>query len=141
MRRTAAEFDNYRKRTQREAAEAETRARAFVLSQFLPVLDNLSRALNAAEHHEEGKVLDGVRLTHAQFADLLRKEGVEELDPQGEPFDPELHEAMLTQPSPQPEGTVTAVFEKGYRLGDRLLRPARVVVSAGPTGLDGGEEA
>jgi molecular chaperone GrpE len=111
--------------------EAESRARGRMLVEFLPVLDNLGRALEAAEHHEEGKVLDGVRLTHNLFTALLEKEGVAEMCPLGEPFDPQLHEAMMTQPSSQPEGTVTAVLERGYRMGERVLRPARVAVSAG----------
>jgi molecular chaperone GrpE len=105
-----------------------------LLAEFLPVLDNLERALSAAEHHEEGKVLEGVRLTHSMFADLLRKEGVTEVDPLGAAFDPHMHEALMSQPSDSEEGTVTAVFERGYVFGDRVLRPAKVVVSAGPAG-------
>jgi molecular chaperone GrpE len=130
--RLKAEFENYRKRSQRERDEAESRARGRLLVEFLPILDNLGRALNAAEHHEEGKVLDGVRMTHSQFLSLLEKEGVSEVCPLGEPFDPEVHEAMLTQPSELPEGTITAVLEPGYRTADRVLRPARVAVSTGP---------
>lgn len=130
--RLKAEFENYRKRSRREMEEVESRARGALLLEFLPVLDNLSRALDAAEHHEEGKVLDGVRMTHGQFLALLRKEGVSEICPLGEPFNPELHEAMIFQPSDQPEGTVTAVLDRGYMLGDRVLRAARVAVSAGP---------
>lgn len=133
LQRLKAEFDNFRKRADREVLEARTRARMGLLAEFLPVLDNLERALNAAEQHEEGKVLEGVRLTHVLFADLLRKEGVTEVDALGVPFDPHLHEAVMAQPSDQEEGLVTAVFEQGYVLGDRVLRPAKVVVSAGPT--------
>jgi len=139
--RLKAEFENYRKRTQRELLDSEARARATVLCEFLPVLDNLDRALNAAEHHDEGKVLEGVRLTHSLFQELLRREGVEVIDPAGEPFDPEAHEAMISQPSTEPEGMVSAVLEKGYRMGERLLRPARVAVSAGPAPGSGGQEA
>lgn len=133
LQRLKAEFDNFRKRADREVLEARARARMGLLAEFLPVFDNLDRALSAAEHHEEGKVLEGVRLTHVLFADLLRKEGVTEVDALGAPFDPHLHEAVMTQPSDQEEGLVTAVFEQGYVLGDRVLRPAKVVVSAGPT--------
>jgi molecular chaperone GrpE len=137
--RLKAEFENFRKRSRRELAEAEERARGRLLVEFLPVMDNLGRALDAAEHHEEGKVLEGVRLTHGQFVGLLAKEGVSEIAPLGEPFDPHHHDAMLTQPSEAPEGTVVAVLERGYALGDRVLRPARVAVSSGP--LAGGREA
>lgn len=136
LRRLQAEFENYRKRARRELAEAQDAARASVLKDLLPVLDNLDRALNAAEHHEEGKVLEGVRLTRALFAELLRKAGVRELDPKGEAFDPSVHEAMMAVPSSEPEGTVLEVFEKGYLLGDRVLRPARVAVATG-----GGDES
>ena len=129
--RLKAEFDNYRKRTQRELREADTRARSSVLAEFLPILDNLERALNAAEHHEEGKVLAGVRSTLNLFTDLLRREGVEQVDPLEKPFDPQLHEAMLAQPSDKEEGIVTSVFERGYVMDDRVLRPAKVAVSSG----------
>jgi molecular chaperone GrpE len=129
--RLQAEFDNYRKRTQRELREADARVRSSVLAEFLPVLDNLERALNAAEHHEEGKVLAGVRSTLNLFADLLRREGVGLVDPLDEPFDPLLHEAMLAQPSDKEEGIVISVLERGYVLGDRVLRPAKVAVSSG----------
>ena len=129
--RLKAEFDNYRKRTHRELLETDARVRTSVLAEFLPVLDNLERALNAAEHHEEGKVLAGVRSTLNLFADLLRREGVEQVDPLDGPFDPQLHEAMLAQPSDKEEGIVTSVFERGYVMGDRVLRPAKVAVSSG----------
>lgn len=132
LQRLKAEFENFRKRADRDVLEARARARMGLLAEFLPVLDNLERALSAAEHHEEGKVLEGVRLTHSMFADLLRKEGVAEVDPLGAAFDPHMHEALMTQPSDSEEGTVTAVFERGYVFGDRVLRPAKVVVSAGP---------
>src|SRR5680860_608595 len=129
--RLRAEFENYRKRVQRESAEAQTRGRASLLAEFLPILDNLDRALNAAEHHEERKVLEGVQLTHSLFTDLLQKEGVKEIDPQGSVFDPELHEAVMAEPSDEEEGIVTRVFERGYMIENRVLRPARVVVSQG----------
>lgn len=132
LRRLQAEFDNYRRRSQRESTEVRARARSGLLGEFLPVFDNLTRALDAAEHHEEGKVLDGVRLTHNLFADLLRREGVEEIHPLGSAFDPNLHEAIASLPSAEQEGTVISVVEKGYTAGDTVLRPARVAVSAGP---------
>jgi molecular chaperone GrpE len=131
LQRMQAEFDNYRKRARREIAEASEAARGSLLRDFLPVLDNLSRALDAAEHHEEGKVLNGVKLTESIFLDLLSREGVQVVDPLGQSFDPALHEAMAYQPADQPEGTVIAVVEKGYLRNDRVLRPAKVAVSAG----------
>jgi molecular chaperone GrpE len=131
MLRMRAEFDNFRRRTSTEVIDAGTRAQCDLLGDMLPVLDNLDRALDAAEHHQEGKVLDGVRLTRKLFVDLLSCTGVEEIEGQGEPFDPTMHEAVLVQVSDQPEGTVAAVLQKGYRQGDRVLRPARVAVSAG----------
>ena len=115
--RQRAEFENYRRRTQKELTEAETRARGRVLGEFLPILDNLDRALNAAEHHEEGKVLQGVRMTHTLFEDLMRREGVTAIDPVGEAFDPSVHEAMVFAPSVHPEGVVTTTLERGYRHG------------------------
>jgi molecular chaperone GrpE len=130
--RLRAEFDNFRRRTSREVIDAEARAQAQVLSDLLPVLDNLDRALEAAEHHEEGKVLDGVRMTRNMFADLLGRAGVEEIGEVGTLFDPNLHEAVLVQSSEQPEGTVAAVLQRGYRQGERILRAARVAVSSGP---------
>mgnify|MGYP002412987374 CR=1 FL=1 len=140
LQRLQAEFDNFRRRARREIGDASEAARAGLLGDFLPVLDNLERALNAAEHHQEGKVLEGVRLTRSLFVDLLRREGVEEVDPLGGAFDPTMHEAMLARPAAEPEGTVVDVFEKGYTLGDRILRPARVIVSSGEAGPAGATE-
>jgi molecular chaperone GrpE len=132
--RLQAEFDNFRKRASRESIDTHARTQCAVLSDFLPVLDNLERALDAAEHHEEGKVLDGVRMTRDMFVSLLARAGVEEIAGVGAPFDPQVHDAMLVQPSEHDEGHVVAVIERGYRQGDRILRPARVVVSAGRAG-------
>jgi molecular chaperone GrpE len=130
--RLRAEFENFRKRAARELVEARDRARGELLGELLPVLDNLERALDAAEHHDEGKVLGGVRLTRDLFVELLRRSGVEEIETVGTPFDPHVHDAMLEQASDQKEGMVAAVLERGYRQGDRVLRPARVAVSSGP---------
>lgn len=129
--RLRAEFDNYRKRSVRELCDARVCAQGELLVDMLPVLDNLERALDAAEHHEEGKVLQGVRLTRDQFVNLLAKAGVEEVPGVGLPFDPVIHEAVAVQPSELDEGLVSVVLERGYRQGDQVLRPARVVVSAG----------
>ena len=132
--RLRAEFDNFRRRAARELVESRERAQGELLSDLLPVLDNLERALDAAEHHDEGKVLGGVRMTRDMFVDLLSRAGVEEIETVGVQFDPEVHDAILMQPSDHDEGAVTAMLERGYRQGHRVLRPARVVVSAGPAG-------
>jgi molecular chaperone GrpE len=139
LMRLQAEFDNYRRRSQKESTEARTRARGSLLTEFLPVFDNLARALDAAEHHEEGKVLEGVRLTHNLFAGLLGREGVSEIPALDAHFDPHLHEAVITVPSEAEEGIVVQVVEKGYTFDDKVLRPARVVVSAGPVASSGEE--
>jgi molecular chaperone GrpE len=130
LRRLAAEFDNYRKRVARDHERIVERAGERLVKELLPVLDDLERALEAAERHEEATLEDGVRLVHRQLAETLRKEGLEEIETEG-PFDPHVHEALLSQPSDEEEGSVIEVLQKGYRLGDRVLRPARVVV-AGP---------
>jgi molecular chaperone GrpE len=131
LQRVAAEFENYRKRTARDQAGFAARANERLVKELLPVLDDLGRALEAAEQHEEAKLEEGVRLVHRQLAELLRKEGLAEIETDGQ-FDPHVHEALLTQPSEAPEGTVIDVVQKGYKLGDRVLRPARVVVAAAP---------
>jgi len=129
--RLRAEFENFRKRSVRELVESRERAQGELLNDLLPVLDNLERALDAAEHHDEGKVLGGVRMTRDMFVDLLKRTGVEEIETDSVPFDPAVHEAMLMQPSDRDEGLITAVLQKGYRQGERVLRPARVAVSSG----------
>ena len=130
--RLRAEFDNYRRRSAKELTDARSCAQGDLLADLLPVLDNLERALDAAEHHEEGKVLQGVRMTRDLFVGLLTRAGVEEVPGVGTEFDPAVHEAILHQPSDQEEeGVVTAVLERGYKQGLQVLRPARVVVSAG----------
>ena len=100
------------------------------MNELLPVLDDLERALEAAEAHEEAKLEEGVALVARSFADVLRKEGLEEVSTEGR-FDPHVHEALLSQPSEAEEGSVIEVLQKGYRLGDRVIRPARVVISSG----------
>jgi molecular chaperone GrpE len=123
LQRLAAEFENYRKRAARDQDA--------LVKELLPVLDDLERALEAAASHEEAKLEEGVRLVHRQLAEVLRKEGLAEVETDGR-FDPHQHEALLAQPSDAEEGSVIDVVQKGYRLGDRVLRPARVVVAAPP---------
>jgi molecular chaperone GrpE len=130
LKRVAADFDNYRKRVARDQAALVERAHERVVKELLPVLDDLERALVAAEEHEEAKLEEGVRLVHRELRDALAKEGLVEIETEGE-FDPHVHEALLTQPSEESDGAILQVIQKGYRLGDRVLRPARVVVSQG----------
>ncbi len=129
LQRLKAEFDNFRKRTAREQSDLFARASERIVKELLPIFDDLGRALEAAEQHEEAKLEDGVRLVQRALADLLAKEGLAEIETEGQ-FDPHVHEALLSQPSEAAEGTVLDVVQKGYRLGDRVLRPARVVVAA-----------
>ena len=130
LQRVAADFDNFRKRTARDHEALIARAAERLVKELLPVLDDLERALEAAEVHEEAKLEEGVRLVHRELSHVLQKEGLVAVETDGK-FDPHEHEALLTQPSEAEEGEILEVIQKGYRLGDRVLRPARVVVSAG----------
>ena len=131
LRRVAADFDNYRKRVAREQTQILARSGERVVAKLLPVLDDLERALDAAEHHEEARVLEGVRMTKDALAAVLASEGVEEIPADG-PFDPHVHEALMTQPGDGVEpGHVVQVVTRGYKIGDVVLRPARVVVAEG----------
>ncbi|HZP73865.1 MAG TPA: nucleotide exchange factor GrpE [Gaiellaceae bacterium] len=130
LQRLKAEFDNYRKRVARDQHDLVARAAERLVSELVPVLDDLERALEAAASHEEAKLEEGVRLVYRALADALAKEGLAEIPTDGA-FDPHTQEALLSQPSDAAEGTVIQVLQKGYMLGDRVLRPARVVISAG----------
>jgi molecular chaperone GrpE len=130
VKRVAADFDNYRKRAARDQQSLVARAHERLVKDLLPVLDDLERALEAAEQHEEAKLEDGVRLVHRELRGTLEKEGLVEIETDGE-FDPHVHEALLSQPSEEEDGAILQVIQKGYRLGDRVLRPARVVISQG----------
>lgn len=135
--RAAAEFENYKKRMAREHEEVRVRAGQRLIVELLPVADDLERALDAFDQHmdEPEKVRDGVALVHRALATLLEREGVREVAPAvGDAFDPNFHEALLSQPAEQPADTVLGVIQKGFLLGERVIRPARVVVSAGPAG-------
>ncbi len=129
LQRVAADFDNYRKRAVRDQQSLVARAAERLVAGLLPVLDDLERALQAAAEHEEAKLEEGVSLVHRELTDLLRKEGLVEVETDG-PFDPHVHEALLAQPAEgAAQGQVIQVLQKGYRLGDRVLRPARVIVA------------
>jgi len=130
LQRLKAEFDNYRKRTARDQEQLVARAHERLAKELLPVLDDLERALAAAEEHEEAQLEEGVRLVHRALVDALQKEGLAEIETDGQ-FDPHVHEALLTQPDDDKEsGAILDVLQKGYRIGDRVLRPARVIVVA-----------
>jgi molecular chaperone GrpE len=130
LKRVAADFENYRKRVARDQEGLVARAHERLVKELLPVLDDLERSLEAAAQHEEAKLEEGVRLVHRELVEALAREGLVEVETDGQ-FDPHVHEALLSQPSEQQDGSVIEVLQKGYRLGDRVLRPARVVVSQG----------
>ena len=136
LKRVAADFDNYRKRAARDQESLVARAHERLVKELLPVLDDLERALAAAEEHEEGKLKEGVRLVHQELKSALDREGLAEIETNGR-FDPHVHEALVSQPSDAEEGSVIQVVQKGYRLGDRVVRPARVVVAAPKEAGDG----
>jgi molecular chaperone GrpE len=127
--RTAAEFDNYRKRAQKEKDDVRKFAVESLLKDFLPVADNLERALDHAEEHDLRQVIDGVRLVQKMLADALSKHGIVGFSAVGQPFDPNVHEALMQEESDRPAGTVISEMARGYKLHDRLVRPAAVVVA------------
>ena len=129
LQRLKAEFDNYRKRVARDQQELAARAHERLVKELVPILDDLERALEAVAQHEEAQLEEGVRLVHRSLASLLERQGVKEIATEGK-FDPHVHEALLAQPAEGLEsGSVVQVLQKGYKLGDRVLRPARVVVA------------
>lgn len=136
LRRLAADFDNYKKRQARLAEQQTAQAGARILRALLPVLDDLERSLAAlATAGTDESLLDGVALTNRHLRDVLAREGLAEIAPEGETFDPREHEAMLAQPVVGiAEGTVLEVVQTGWRLGEQVLRPARVVVAAAAEG-------
>lgn len=131
--RRAAEFENYRRRVERERSDAYQRARVEVLVEFLPVVDNFERALSSLENSggDAEALRHGVELIHKQFKDALTKFGLEPVDSVGQTFDPHLHEAVTIEATDKhKENTVIEEFQRGYKIGDRLLRPAKVKVAA-----------
>ena len=127
--RTQADFDNYRKRALRQQQEFAARGAERLLAKLLPVLDDIERALAAAADHEEAKVIEGVEMTKSALAAALASEGLVEIEAEGA-FDPHVHEALLAQPVEGVEsGSIVQVVQRGYRLGDVVLRPARVIVA------------
>jgi molecular chaperone GrpE len=125
LRRLKAEFDNSRKRQERDRARILESASERLVQELLPVLDNLDRALES-----EGDIREGVQATREQLADVLANEGLLPVASDGQPFDPNVHEAVMGQPSDEhEEGTVLQTFQRGYLLNGRAIRPAKVVVA------------
>jgi molecular chaperone GrpE len=129
--RKQAEFENFRKRATRDAALAQERGAAKLATSLLPAIDNLERALtHAPEDADEHGFVAGVRHVHSDLIAALHKAGIEQFSPEGEPFDPNQHEALAQQPTEGAEpGTVVEVYQRGYRAGETVVRPARVVVA------------
>ena len=128
--RSVADLENYRKRTKRDIDDAKAETKARVLKEILPVVDNLERAMaHEAPGEGGGAVLEGIKLVHRQFQTALERVEVTALDALGQPFDPNQHEAIGQEESDQPAGSVVKVLQTGYKMGDRLLRPALVVVA------------
>jgi molecular chaperone GrpE len=134
--RTQADFENYQKRVQRDLTQERRYAQAPLALDLLPALDNLERATTAAQQAQEtGPLVQGVAMVQSQILDVLRRHGITRMEAQGKPFDPNLHQAVMQQPAAgQPPGTILQVLEQGYMIHERVLRPARVVVSAGAGG-------
>jgi len=131
--RTQADFENYRKRVAKESRAAAERGALGLAKELLPALDNLDRAIAAAEQSDP--LLAGVKLVRGELAGALARCGIESFSPLGESFDPALHEAVATAPQGETEGapasgTVVEVYQPGYRLGSSVIRPARVLVAA-----------
>jgi molecular chaperone GrpE len=136
--RTKADFENYRKRATREAAAAQERGIAKLAKELLPAVDNLDRALEAAKSTDgapqdngTATLVSGIKLVHDDVIAALARAGIEGFSPEGERFDPQMHEAIAQTPVEGAEpGTVVEVYQRGYRLGEVVIRPARVVVAA-----------
>jgi molecular chaperone GrpE len=143
--RAAADLDNYRKRARRDVEDARVDSQAKVLKEMLPVIDNLERALDHAAAGEDAAdargILEGVTLVLRQFTQAFERCGGKAIEAMHQPFDPNVHEAVGQQETAEHSpGTVVQVLQKGYFIGDRLLRPSLVVVSKAPAELPGPEE-
>jgi molecular chaperone GrpE len=131
--RSQADFDNYKKRAAREKGDAVKYANSSLLQRLVSILDNFELGLAAAKTEgEHSPIYSGMVLVQKQLNDLLEENGLQAIEAEGKKFDPNLHEAIAHEPSETPEGTVIRQARRGYRFKDRLLRPARVVVSSGP---------
>jgi molecular chaperone GrpE len=134
MLRAQAELDNYRKRARRELEDERRYAEIELIKDLLPALDNISRAVDAAEKKADAvSLLEGFKMVRQQLGSVLDKHHCKVIEAEGKPFDPAYHEAVMQQPSPdKPENTVTMVVQTGYQLHDRVVRPAQVIVSKKP---------
>jgi molecular chaperone GrpE len=131
--RSQADFENYKKRAAREKDDAVKYANTVLLQRLVSILDNFELGLAAAKTQgQHSPIYSGMVLVQKQLNDLLEENGLEAIEADGKKFDPNLHEAIAHEPSESPEGTVIRQARRGYRLKDRLLRPARVIVSSGP---------
>jgi molecular chaperone GrpE len=140
VRRKQAEFENYRKRIERERKDFTDHAASELVKEILPVLDNLERALEAAESGSEDRLREGIEITSRQFRDILVKAGLREVEALGREFDPHVHEAVgRIETNEHREGEVLEVYQKGYFFKGRLLRPALVGVVQRPQDQDGTE--
>lgn len=129
--RLHAEFDNYQKRVLKEIETAKESMKRSLINEFLVVLDSMEKALAASKEHKDS-IIEGIELTMKSFKDLLKRHGVEEVNPDKEQFDPDLHDALMVQPSDDlPKDTVMQTLQKGYIYKDKLIRPAKVIVSSG----------
>jgi molecular chaperone GrpE len=133
LQRVAADFDNFRKRQVREREQQALAANERLVLDLLPVFDALELAVDAFDNHEADKVREGVAYVHRALLAALERAGATTIDPYGSLFDPAEHEALLAQPDPTvDEGVVLQVHQRGFRLGDRVIRPARVVIATAP---------
>jgi molecular chaperone GrpE len=131
FRRTQADFDNYQKRVQRDMQQERRYALFPLAHDLLPVLDNLSRALSAAQQAgDQGPLVQGVAMVQSQLLDVLKRHGITPIEALHQPFDPNLHQAVMQRPANQPPNTVVDVVQQGFKIHDRVLRPASVVVSS-----------
>jgi molecular chaperone GrpE len=131
LQRTRADFENYQKRARRDLEQERTYWHGSLAGDLLPILDNFERAVVAAQQAgETGPLVQGVAMIQSQVMDVLRRHGITPIEAQGQPFDPNLHQAVMQKPANDvPANTVVQVLEQGFKLHDRVLRPARVVVS------------
>ncbi len=139
--RLRADFDNFRKRTQRERGELFLLANETLFLEILPVIDHFEMGFKSAEDHKaDCSVTEGFRIVYNQLLDVLKKFNVTAIDAIGEPFDPHRHESLMHMPSDKPAETVIEQVRRGYLLGEKLLRASQVIVSSGPAKENGAAE-
>jgi molecular chaperone GrpE len=141
--RALADLENVRRRARQERAEAMRAGESAILLEVLPVLDNFSRAMEAAQGANDAQALvAGVKMIHDQLLQALERKGVKPIEAEGEPFDPTYHDAVgKIETTERPEGVVAVEIQKGYKLGDRVLRPSRVMVAVRPAPESGGRDS